>query len=199
LRTSSVGGPLNLLTPKRIRTAGTETETDPSPKEVWGVRCHPMKLLYKAKSMIERDALRARLHGAAIASDAPERSVSRKVTNETVDLSLGAVSLWFDGFAVLVPEEDMARAQEVLDAFLLEMQATKTPPATHWPRAYSCAIFSILIPVIFNLLAVYHAVRAWRAGEAWPHSRFKAFGAIVVWLMTATVMLLLALNAERSV
>lgn len=157
-----------------------------------------MKLLYKAKSIIERDALRARLHGAAIASDSPERTMSRKVTNDTVDLSLGGYSVFFDGFPVLVPEEDLERARVVLEDFQREMRAVESAPALHWGRAYSCAIFSIMIPVIFNVLAVYHVWRAWRSGERWPHSRLKAVGAFVIWLMTTAVIALVTLNGAKA-
>jgi hypothetical protein len=125
-----------------------------------------MKLLHKAASIIERDALQARLRDAGIESESPARDTSRKVTDATVDLSMGGYSAMFDGFSVLVNESDEAAAQQVLAEFLESTRLEEAPQETrHWNRFYFTAVFSIPFPFLMSLAATYHLIRAVESRE----------------------------------
>lgn len=156
-----------------------------------------MKLLWKAPSLIERDALRARLHGAGIAVEMPERSMSRKISSSTVDLSLDGYSVLFDGFPVYINQDDEPRAREVLAAFQAETAAVDASDLEAgeriWQKFSFAAMFSFFLPGLF-LVATYHLVRAVARREPWPGSLGKAIGVgglfVIGWIWGVFVCLL---------
>jgi len=126
-----------------------------------------MKKVVSAQSMIERDAMIARLKSEGIEVVTPPRDMSRKVTENTTDLALDGYSMFFDGFDILVDDEDEVRARQLLADFAKEHQAPapSTEPSPHWQRFYYSSIFSLLFPVLLNVAALYHLVKAVQKGE----------------------------------
>ena len=132
------------------------------------------KLVYTAKSIIERDALSAFLKKNCIPVQSPARDLSRKYTEDSLDLSLGGYSLFFDGFKIFVPEEQEAFALEYIDEFkkgfkessqLSENTSsdTKTQPeySTRYAKKfYYCSLISIMIPIIPLFYGLYFLYKA---------------------------------------
>ena len=77
-----------------------------------------MKLIYKADSIIERDALLAHLAENDIVAESPRRDISRKMTNNTIDLSYGEYSVFFDGFSIYVRDDQEHEGRQQLISFL---------------------------------------------------------------------------------
>ena len=126
-----------------------------------------MKAIFKADSIVQRDALQARLAAARISSESPDRDMSRKIIDSTVDLSLEGYSALFDGFDIYVEEADTAAADRVVREFLSDVQSANLAdqrPVPHWQRFYFCSIFSFLFPILMPVLATYHLVKALRSG-----------------------------------
>ena len=121
-----------------------------------------MKRLYKAGGMVERDALIARLRSLGIDALTPERDVSRKVTDSTIDLSLGGYSAVADGFAIFVPEEQFDTAETALGEFLRQARANPAADINYWQKYYACALFSLTLPFVMNIFATYHLIKAIR-------------------------------------
>ena len=121
-----------------------------------------MKRLYKAGGMVERDALLARLRSLGIDAISPERAVSRKVTDTTIDLSLGGYSAVADGFAVFVPEAQFDAAEDALAEFLRDARLSPVAHVNYWQKYYACALFSLTLPLVMNAFATYHLVKAAR-------------------------------------
>ena len=119
-----------------------------------------MKRLYKAGGMVERDALIARLRSLDIDAITPERDTSRKVTETTIDLSLGGYSAIADGFAVFVPEAQFDQAEAALAEFLREARANPEAEINYWQKYYACSLFSLSLPFVMNVFATYHLVKA---------------------------------------
>ena len=125
-----------------------------------------MKKLFTAKSIVQRDALRARLDRYGIASITAERDVSRKLTEATLDFSLGAYSALANGFAIHVENADLNEAEKILAQFLKETEGTIEPTRDDpWRRYYACAIFSLMMPGLMTVPATWHLVRAIRQGR----------------------------------
>ena len=124
-----------------------------------------MKKLFTAKSIVQRDALRARLDRYGITSITAERDVSRKLTEATLDLSLGAYSAMSPGFAVHVDDADLDEGEKILAQFLRETEGTDEPSRDDpWRRYYACAIFSLMMPGLMTVPATWHLTRAIRTG-----------------------------------
>lgn len=127
-----------------------------------------MKLLVKAGSMIQREALLARLREAGIEPLSPPRDVSNKLADSTVDLALDGTAIFFDGFAIYVQDEQLEEAREVLARFDREHKisvAEAQPERKPWKRYYFCSLFSLMFPVLMTALATYHLIRAVNSGE----------------------------------
>jgi hypothetical protein len=151
-----------------------------------------MKKLMTAASIIERDAVQARLKAAGIESISPARDMSRKVTNDTTDLSLNGYSTLFDGFIIYVEDSDEAAAQRIVGelAHELEVPRNALEDAPSWRRFYFCSIFSILMPILLTVPAVYHGLRALRSGEK-ANPLYVALALVCLLLSSALVGLML--------
>lgn len=122
----------------------------------------------KAQSIIQRDSILAELEIHNIQAITTPRDMSRKVTENTVDLSLSGYSVFFDGFSIYVQEEDKAKADEIISRFLKETSNTKVEPTDEVPhlrRFFFCSIFSLMVPVIMNIYAAYHLYMAFKKHE----------------------------------
>ena len=71
--------------------------------------------IYKAQSIIERDAILSALKENEIECQSPERTIVRKVTDNTIDVSHGVYSAFFEGFQIFVNEPDKFKALEIIN------------------------------------------------------------------------------------
>ena len=119
-----------------------------------------MKLLIKAESLIQRDAIVARLHSEGIACIAPERTISRKIMDGTVDLTLGGYSTTFDGFSIFVEDSDFERAGQIVAAFLQETTAAESSSAltegNPWRSFFRWVLLSLILPVLPFFIALHY-------------------------------------------
>lgn len=119
-----------------------------------------MKLLVKAESIIQRDAIMAALKSQGIEPHSAPRDISRKIADTTVDLSFEGFSAVFDGFAIYVDEDNWSAAEKIAKSIVRTAQKTKEDPGLarggSMRRFYFCCLFTITIPVLFHGLALYH-------------------------------------------
>lgn len=123
----------------------------------------------QAESIIQRDAVISALSAAGINAFAETRDISRKITDTTVDLAYEGYSAVFDGFAIQVNEADFDRAKKIADD-VLEKARTAVPDkglseGSAMRRFYFCSLFTLIFPVLFHGLAIYHFVDGFRKGE----------------------------------
>jgi len=126
------------------------------------------KLLYTAKSIIEREALTAHLESESIVSHSPARDMSRKFTAGTMDLSLGGYSLFFDGFKVYVEESDFRLAEASLSEFLSSYEKNDSDYKTsksHINKFFFFGFASLIIPVIPLFFGLYFLFKALKSNE----------------------------------
>jgi len=128
-----------------------------------------LKVLMRAESIIQRDAVMSALTAEGINAFAEEREISRKIADTTVDLAYEGYSAVFDGFTIQVNAADFDRAKAVADRVVARARAAPSDKTleegSSMRKFYFCCLFSVLIPVIFNGLAVYHFVRGLQKGE----------------------------------
>lgn len=138
-----------------------------------------MKKLVSARSIIERDAIVASLKAEGIEVVTPPRDMSRKITENTTDLALDGYSVFFDGFDILIEDQDEAKARTMLAKFSRDHQApvVSTERSPHWQRFYYSSIFSLMFPLLLNMAALYHLYKAIQKGEA-PRMGYLLFSMI---------------------
>lgn len=130
-----------------------------------------MNLLYKAQTIIEREALIHELSEAGIEVVTPPRDVSRQVSEASIDLSLGGYSTFFDGFSIYVPADNATEAKKVLSKFLLKAQQfqlqndTKKSSLSPWQSFYANAGWTLVLPVIMHYFASIALFKAIRSGQ----------------------------------
>lgn len=128
-----------------------------------------LKLLLRAESIIQRDALLAALHAEGLHAISPSSDLSRKVTDSTVDLAYGGYSAMFEGFAIQVPENEFEQADAVVKQVLARAQKFEVPDSEVTNRNivkfYFCCLFSTAAPILMHALALYHLRNAIRLGE----------------------------------
>lgn len=152
-----------------------------------------LKLLLKAESIIQRDAILAALKAANIEATSPPRDISRKMTDETVDLSFEGISAMFDGFAIHVDEGHIEEAQKVAESVLKTARKTKDDPVLargdSMRKFYFCSVFTMVIPIplLFHGLGIYHLVMGLKNGER-PHWFYGGGSAVLFALSLALYM-----------
>lgn len=156
-----------------------------------------LKALMRAESIIQREAVISALAAQGINAFSEERDISRKIADSTVDLAYEGYSALFDGFTIHVDESDFERAQPIAESVL---RAALAAPAdkgleegSSMRKFYFCCLFSLMFPVLFHGLALYHFVRGLQRGER-PHPVYGVFalllfvlsGGLVLYLFTST-------------
>ncbi len=141
-----------------------------------------LKLVLRAESIIQRDAIIAALNAAKIEAHSAPRDMSRKIADDTVDLSLGGVSVMFDGFAIHVDEQYLEQAQKIAAHIVKSALKAKDDPilakGESMRRFYFCCLFSIPMPILFHGLAAYHLIVGLKNGER-PHPFYGTMSLIV--------------------
>jgi hypothetical protein len=126
-------------------------------------------LLYTAKSMIERDVLLSLLNENLIDTKSPARDMSRKYTENTVDLSLGGYSVFFDGFKVYVAGDQVPKAKIALAKFLNEKKSHEViksdEASSYLKKFYFFGISAVFIPFIPAIFGLYYLLKGLKAGE----------------------------------
>lgn len=130
-------------------------------------------LLTKAESIIQREAILSELSAAGIESLTSPRDMSRKVSENTVDLGLNGYSVFFDGFPIYVRPEDLERAKSLLATILSGAKAEPSSiESPHFKKFYFCVVFTFMLPVVLHLLAAFHLYKALKNGEKIEPAKF---------------------------
>ncbi|MBX3032458.1 MAG: hypothetical protein KF865_00940 [Bdellovibrionaceae bacterium] len=123
-------------------------------------------VLHRFQSLIERDAFVARLRSLGVPCDAPGRDMIVNLTDQP-NLSLGVYSALFDGYAVFVPAAAEARARSELANFRRESQLhvvvekpVESGVDAPGARFLRCTLWSLVVPVVMNLMALYWLFRS---------------------------------------
>ena len=136
-----------------------------------------LKQLMQAESIIQRDAVMSALQAAGINAFAENRDISRKIADTTVDLAYEGYSAVFDGFTIQVNEADFDQAKKIADEVVERARAAKPDASlsegSAMRRFYFCSLFTLIFPVLFHGLAVFHFVDGIRKGER-PHPVYAA-------------------------
>lgn len=129
------------------------------------------QVLYRAQTLIERDALVEALSAEGIESLAQERDQIPQLTND-VNLRLGGYSAMFEGYEIRVPQEQFESGQRVLQDFLRRAQIQPVSEASAvsqadadeaaFRRFMAHSFWAIILPILFNLTSFYWLWRARR-------------------------------------
>lgn len=127
-----------------------------------GAKTRPV---YAAASILERDALLNELRESDIEVFTGPNDISRKITNETVDLSYEGYSAIFNGFPIFVLEKDESRAKAIVERFLAKAKSVEPSATSYYRKFFMCSIYSFGFPVLMHILGIYHLVKAVQGKE----------------------------------
>ena len=96
--------------------------------------------------------------------------MSRKFTDETVDLSLEGFSVTFDGFPIFVKHRDRVAAEGIIRILLesagvlipeqghtgVTIPITSAEESPHFKKFLFCSLFAGGLPFVLHLAALYH-------------------------------------------
>lgn len=140
------------------------------------------KLLFIAQSMIERDALKARIEACGISVVTPKRDISRKYTEGTVDLSYGGYSAVFDGFKIFVEDKDFKKSQEILEEFTESSEPQEMVEEEQQPnylkKFHYFSVASVFVPLVPLLFGAYYFYKGLRNKEK-PRILYTIFSMIL--------------------
>lgn len=144
-------------------------------------------IIYRAPSMMERDAILNQLHENGIEALSTERDVSRKVTNSTIDLAFEGYSATMGGFPITVMKNDEEAAKKIIQDFIRKINVgPASPPSySHLRKFYISSIYSTMLPLAFHALGIYHLFKGLRAGEKVRTLHF--IGAMLLYAASAVV------------
>ncbi len=147
----------------------------------------PFYLVHTAQGIIERDALLSALASEGINAFSPPRDMSRKVTENTVDLALEGYSSFFDGFVIYISVADAEKAKSIIRSTLQSAEETATDDigTSHFHRFVFCSLFSVLLPLLMNIVAAYHFIAMIKKKE--PVRPLLFVVGIAVWIMTSLI------------
>lgn len=152
-------------------------------------------LLFKARSVIQREALVSALLEQGVESATSPRHMSNRVADDTLDLSLEGYSVFFDGFPIYVKERHQKEAERLLALFLQRTAEapgdSPTEETPHLRRFFFCAIFTVILPGIFHAVGLYHLIKALRAVEKIRPLSFLAGLALFILTLIASIIILL--------
>jgi hypothetical protein len=153
------------------------------------------KVIHRAATIIERDAVMGMLIDAGLKPFTPEQNIVVKNT-DTVDLTMDWHSAMFSGYAIEVDSlhEETAKALVKKFVFSVDNDAQDGPsPILYWKKFYWCCLFSTTVPVILHGLAIYHMVKAIQNGQ--KTSPFAFILGACLWLVG--IMFILFILSEK--
>ena len=118
----------------------------------------PLVEILKAQTVVEKEGIKARLESEGITCFTETRDMIVNLDNGP-NLSLGGYSAFFDGYKVFVKKEDVTRAKTIVSALEKSRVDEKETPDYAKKFMMSC-LLSFTLPVIMNILAIYHFVMA---------------------------------------
>lgn len=140
-------------------------------------------LLIKVPDLLMRGALVARLGEAQIEVYVPDRDAIVNVGTGP-NLALEGYSALFDGYSVYVPKLQLSEAQDILKNFEAEFFTnTEKRAVEHASKFYFAAVMTWAIPLVLHVIAVYHFVKAIKAGEKWSYP--KLIFSWIIWVITS--------------
>ncbi len=150
-----------------------------------------LKLLLKAQSMIQREAILAALAEGNIETATSPRDMSRKVADDTVDLALEGYSVFFDGFPIYVREKDVPAAQDIVNRLMAqaEMAGREKPleeESPHFRKFFFCTLFTFIVPGVLHVAGMYHLYMAFKNGERVPLVKLVLF--LAIYLLIPSVL-----------
>lgn len=109
------------------------------------------------------------LRAGGVEATTPERDVIVNLANEP-NLMLGGASIHFEGYAIRVPDEHFAEAREILFAFRRRHDVRPADEDSDresddgldraGKRFLACSAWSIVLPLVMNVAAVYWLFRS---------------------------------------
>ncbi len=146
------------------------------------------------ESILEKEMLLSKLRAAGVEAECPNRSISRKYTDTTVDLSFGGYSTVMGGFKIYVNEAHEEAARDILQKFIADQKASEKDfksGRTDLSRFYLFSVFSVFIPILSHLLGAYFLFKAVKNREVVFNMQFffKAFPFIFTLLITLAIFL----------
>lgn len=136
-------------------------------------------LLTKIPNLVMRGALEARFAEAQVETYLPERDAISQV-GDTPNLSLGGYSAFFEGYDVYVRRDQLAQAQTILAEFekTAYSKPDDKPLVDYLTKFYLASYVSIVLPVLFHIVAFYNLYMAYKSGPvriSWPKMIFAWF------------------------
>lgn len=126
-----------------------------------------MVVAYTADSIIQRDALMALLREAGIDSESPARDLSRQLTSNSIDIAYeGYSAVKKDIFPILVDERKKEEARRLIDKELARVESEPSVEVSHLYRFRAACLYTIVLPVVFHIVAVMNLIRHYKSGEA---------------------------------
>ncbi len=118
-------------------------------------------LIFTAESIVERDSLIALLKSNGVNAESPRRDISRKYTENTLDLSYGGYSTIFDGFKIFVDKESKDKATKLVDEFREDIKVKnkvdiKNGSKRNLMKFYYFSIASFFIPILPLFFGLYY-------------------------------------------
>lgn len=150
-------------------------------------------LVHRAQSLIERDSLMAELAAEGIEAETERKDMHNRLTSGSVDLAYdGLVSISFDGFPIKVSAQDAVRARTVIQAAVQKFESQQSPSEEssgeyHVRKFTEAGLFSIFLPIVMHVVAVYHMIKAIRLGG--PIVSVKTFLAALILVLMAGALL----------
>lgn len=152
-----------------------------------------LMLIFKAQSIIQREALVSALAEENVEATTAHRHMSNRVADGTIDLALEGYSAVFDGFPIFVKERDRVPAQRVIREFLERTGSTevaeRTDASPHLTKFFFCSIFTIILPGIFHVVGAYHLFKGVQARE--KISLIRLVAALALFTMTLSLVWLI--------
>lgn len=147
-----------------------------------------MVVLYRATTIIERDALMAFLSENHVEAFTGRRDVIQNLT-ENPNLSYEGYSVLFAGYEVFVSEDQLEQAQDLLKDFRrqIQLQTVSEEFSTEFStqkkyerRLMIAAIMTLFIPLVAHLLFVYLLIQAKNEKLQFPLRMYLKVGFILI-------------------
>lgn len=151
--------------------------------------------IHRAQSVIERDALMAFLKEEGIVSYTGQRDVIVNLTDH-VNLGLEGYSATFEGYRIYVAQENASVARQLIHRQTMKVRNT-TPEEridenAEMKKFISGSVFSLMLPGIMNVVALYWLIRALQKKQR--TTLFRFLFAVVVWSATGYLSMLSLLH-----